>query len=166
MILEGAPDGPNKSRLKSITDERFDRKRSDLFFGLFVYTVRDMAHRRRDAETATVIARRKRNATVKRRRRARLSRIGLCVNCRTKHTAKRQKCDQCAARAAEHSRTVYHRRQRDGLCKCGKPTAQDFKQCAECRYRDRERRRPLTTTQTECVGCGRWIYGDERCCDD
>ena len=70
-------------------------------------------------------------------------RLGLCVNCGDEHTANRQKCDWCASAAAAKARTSYHERQAAGLCKCGKPTTQSFKQCGDCRYKDRERRHPV-----------------------
>ena len=64
-------------------------------------------------------------------------------------------------------RELYRVRQSAGLCpSCGKRKPGEFKRCAECRYIDRERRTPLTTTQTECHKCGRWLYDGDGCCDD
>ncbi len=83
---------------------------------------------------------------------------GRCPLCTRPHTPNPHKhCDICRARrkAEDQQRRADNRAK--GLCQCGKPTAPECKQCADCQERDRKRwtRRPPRKRDPHfCLNCG------------
>lgn len=107
---------------------------------------------------ALTLPRKKNNPETLRRRKERLKRLGLCINCAARPAGRRNLCTRCLDLANAACRALYRKRKASSLCpKCRLPLPSNKSQCAKCLQRQIDRAR-LRRKETKLFVVG-WFGG-------